>query len=149
MADKTNYDLANRLTKLLEVEDSERFEERLNTALLESDYLLTEILDKLAIKLEVIQKVQSASSLFSTEAQLYRYLDDNYIAWKLWSQEDIRDYLKDQGYPATDQNVDAVINCDLRYLSNTSEDDWAIIDMAVYEARTAGKLIIQDKEDLK
>ena len=72
MADKTNYDLANRLTKLLEVEDSERFEERLNTALLESDYLLTEILDKLAIKLEVIQKVQSASSLFSTEAQLYR-----------------------------------------------------------------------------
>ena len=61
----------------------------------------------------------------------------------------MRDYPKDQGYPATDQNVDAVINCDLRYLSNTSEDDWAIIDMAVYEARTAGKLIIQDKEDLK
>lgn len=81
MTNKTNYDLANRLAKILEVEDSERFEERLNTALLESDCLLTEIIDKLAIKLEIIQKVQAASSLFSTEAQLYRYLDENYIAW--------------------------------------------------------------------
>lgn len=149
MTNKTNYDLANRLAKILDVEDSGRFEERLNTALRESDCLLTEIIDKLTIKLEIIQKVQAASSLFSNEAQLYRYLDENYIAWKLWSREDIRDYLEDQGYPATDQNVDAVISCDLRYLSNTSEDDWAIIDMAVHEARTAGKLIIQDKEDLK
>ena len=147
MTNKTTYNLANRLTKLLEVEDSERFEERLNTALLESDCLLTEIIDKLAIKIEIIQKVQAASSLFLDEAQLYRYLDENYIAWKLWSREDICDYLEDQGYPATDQNIDAVISCDLRYLSNTTEDDWAIIDMAVYEARTTGKLIIQDEED--
>lgn len=137
----TTYDLTKRVAKILEVQDDGQFVCWLNTTLSESNYRLVEILDALTTKIESSEKVQAAFPDFTDDDQFYRYLDDHYVAWKLWSREDIRDYLEDTGYPATDQNVDAVISCDLSNLRDSTEDDWAIIDMAVYKAKTAGKLI--------
>ena len=63
-----------------------------------------------------------------------------YLAWKLWSEEDVRLRLEELGYAATDENVAAVIGTgELRYLSDCDDTDWYLIDDAIQQAlgRTA------------
>lgn len=55
-----------------------------------------------------------------------------YLAFKLWSEEDIRTRLEELGYDATDENVAAVIDTgELKYLSDCDDNDWYLVDDAI------------------
>lgn len=55
---------------------------------------------------------------------------EDYFAYKLWQREDIAESLKRQGYEASDENIDLIINNVLKSLCDCSED-WQVIDAAV------------------
>lgn len=136
----TIYDLTKRVAKILEVQDDGQFVCWLNTTLSESNYRLVEILDALTTKIENSEKVQAAFPDFTDDDQFYRYLDDHFVAWKIWSREDIKAYLTEEDYPATEHNVDAMISCDLSCLNDCTDRDWEIIGMAFVEAKENGML---------
>lgn len=56
----------------------------------------------------------------------------DYIATKLWSEEDIAGCLTERGYSPTQENIDAVLNTGyLRALNDCSDGDWQIIYDAI------------------
>lgn len=61
---------------------------------------------------------------------------DDYIATKLWSDKDIRYELKERGFEGTDEQVAAVMKKDecFEFLGDASDEDWSIIDNAIFEA---------------
>lgn len=65
----------------------------------------------------------------------------DYIATKLWSEEDIAGCLEEQDYPPTQENIDAVLNTGyIKALDECSDGDWMIITDAIYEAERRGDL---------
>ena len=61
-----------------------------------------------------------------------------YLAWKLWSREDIFWRLHEFGYEGTDDEIDAVINTgELKYLKDCNDNDWYLIDDAIQQALSA------------
>lgn len=59
---------------------------------------------------------------------------DDYLAVKVWDEDDIRSELTESGFEGTDEQVSAVINDsngELRRLSAPTGDDWDIIDTAI------------------
>ena len=65
-------------------------------------------------------------------------LDRNdYFASKLWCEEDIKDVLKEEGYPVTEANIMAVMNDDaLNDLADCADYEWNIIyDSVVRNAK--------------
>ena len=63
-----------------------------------------------------------------------------YLAWKLWSREDILWRLHELGYEGTEDEIDAVVNTgELKYLDDCNDNDWYLIDDAIQQAlgRTA------------
>lgn len=68
-------------------------------------------------------------------------LRSDYIATKLWSEEDIADCLEEQGHPPTQENINAVLNTGYtKALNDCSDGDWMIIANAIYEAEKRGDL---------
>ncbi len=60
---------------------------------------------------------------------------NDYIATKLWCDEDIRMRLIDTGYEGSDENVKAVKSTNmLRHLEEYTDEDWLTIDGAIHEA---------------
>lgn len=62
---------------------------------------------------------------------------DDYLAVKVWDEDDIRSELTESGFEGTDEQVSAVINDskgELRRLSAPTGDDWDIIDTAIEDA---------------
>lgn len=59
-------------------------------------------------------------------------LRDDFIATKLWSREDVKQVLREEGYADTEENVDDVINSGyLNALNDCTDDDWRIIRNAI------------------
>ena len=59
---------------------------------------------------------------------------NDYIATKLWSEEDVRVPLDDRGISYTDETVAAIINTGiLKGLGDCTDNDWAIVDYAIDE----------------
>lgn len=57
---------------------------------------------------------------------------NDYIAMNLWTREDIESMLRGMAYPATEENIDAVVNSgDLNALNDCTDNDWEIITLAI------------------
>lgn len=68
--------------------------------------------------------------------KIHKLLDKYFIAYKLWSVEDIESELGIQGYEATDENVAAVLNhMWIGGLSECTDRDWEIINQAIADAK--------------
>ena len=72
---------------------------------------------------------------------------DDYLAVKVWDEDDIRSELTESGFEGTDEQVSAVINNrELRRLSAPTGDDWDIIDTAIEDVLGArsNSVIVSD-----
>ena len=59
----------------------------------------------------------------------------DYIAWKLWSRDDIAYRLHALGFEGTEEQIDTVINTgELKYLCDCDDNDWFLIDDAIRQA---------------
>lgn len=57
---------------------------------------------------------------------------DDYIATKMWTEEDVKQSLIEKGFAGTEDQVADVINTGcLRALVDCNDDDWAILDNAI------------------
>ena len=68
------------------------------------------------------------------------FFEDDYIAIKRWTREDIAQELIENSIPDIVKNVDAVINQGLGALNQCSDTDWNIIGHAIYEAKKNGNI---------
>ena len=59
-------------------------------------------------------------------------LRDDFIATKLWSREDVKQVLREEGSADTEENVDEVISYGyLKALNEKTNNDWEIIRNAI------------------
>jgi hypothetical protein len=64
-----------------------------------------------------------------------------FIATKLWSEEDVRSQLEANGFEPSDDNIAAVINTGyLKRLDDCTDADWMIIDYAIWAANDSNTL---------
>lgn len=69
--------------------------------------------------------------ILRTGADEYDILNrHDYIATKLWTEEDVKSCLVDRGYEPSDENVALVAN-DLKGLDDCTDDEWGIIYGAI------------------
>lgn len=66
--------------------------------------------------------------------------DEETIAWKIWTKDDVKErlkHMKDNEYikcDVTDELVDEVCrNCNIKGLNDCTDDDWQIIDNAIMD----------------
>ena len=60
---------------------------------------------------------------------------NDYIATKLWCRDDVKEILIEKGYAGTENEIDEVINTGrLETLGDCTDEDWEIIDSAIWEA---------------
>lgn len=65
----------------------------------------------------------------------------DYIARKLWTEEDVRTELIVHGYEGTQDEIDAVVNTgELDLLNDCTDYDWWCIDYAIETAQIHGDL---------
>lgn len=70
----------------------------------------------------------------------------HYYASILWQEDDIRSELRDQGYEASDENVEEVLSClDIEEMENCSQG-WDRIYDAIYKAAKESVLVKKEKE---
>ena len=69
----------------------------------------------------------------------------DYIARKLWTEEDVAECLRNEGYAGSDEEVSAVINQGIVGLNDCTDDDWDVIYCAINRAELAGE--IRKEED--
>ena len=69
----------------------------------------------------------------------------DYIARKLWTEEDVAECLRNEGYVGSDEEVSAVINQGIGGLNDCTDDDWDVIYCAINRAELAGE--IRKEED--
>ena len=68
--------------------------------------------------------------------ELHRLLNKYYIAYKLWSEEDIRIYLDEHGYPPTDENVTTFLeHMDTDGLFDCNDYDWEVFAQALWDCK--------------
>ena len=65
-----------------------------------------------------------------TEEEFRAYLEENYIAYKLWCCEDIANELVEAGYADSEENIGEVLNAGVGGLHDCTDDDWQIIQNA-------------------
>ena len=80
-----------------------------------------------------------------TEEEFRAYLDENYIAYKLWSREDVANELLEAGYADSEENIDEVLNAGVGGLHDCTDDDWQIIQNAIFDAAQNHDLVLSDK----
>lgn len=77
--------------------------------------------------------IEKCVDILRTGADEYDILNrHDYIATKLWSEEDVKSCLVDRGYLPTDENVALVAN-DLGDLGDCTDDEWEVIYGAIRE----------------
>lgn len=54
------------------------------------------------------------------------------VAWKVWTKEDIKECLEEDGFLPSDENVDLVMQAVRKELSDCNDDDWSVIHDAIY-----------------
>ena len=69
-------------------------------------------------------------------SELHSVLSKYCIAWKLWTVEDVETYLADNGYPATEENVDTFLeHMDMDGLSDCNDYDWEVFAQALWDCK--------------
>lgn len=73
--------------------------------------------------------------------------DPEVVAWKVWTRADIKIMLGQEGYSATEENVDTVVQhlktCYLNALEDCTDSEWAAITYAVQDCKD----LYEDKEE--
>ena len=54
------------------------------------------------------------------------------VAWKVWTKDDIKECLEEDGFLPSDENVDLVMQAVREGLSDCNYDDWSVIHDAIY-----------------
>ena len=54
------------------------------------------------------------------------------VAWKVWTKDDIKECLEEDGFLPSDEYVDLVIQAVRVGLSDCNDDDWSVIHDAIY-----------------
>ena len=54
------------------------------------------------------------------------------VAWKVWTKDDIKECLEEDGFLPSDENVDLVMQAVCEGLSDCTDDDWDVIRDAIY-----------------
>lgn len=54
------------------------------------------------------------------------------VAWKVWTKDDIKECLEEDGFLPSDENVDLVMQAVREGLSDCNDDDWSVIHDAIY-----------------
>ena len=54
------------------------------------------------------------------------------VAWKVWTKDDIKKCLEEDGFLPSDENVDLVMQAVREGLSDCNDDDWSVIHDAIY-----------------
>lgn len=54
------------------------------------------------------------------------------VAWKVWTKDDIKECLEEDGFLPSDENVDLVMQAVRKGLSDCTDDDWSVIHDAIY-----------------
>ena len=75
------------------------------------------------------------------------------VAWKIWTKDDIKECLEEDGFLPSDKNVDLVMQAAREGLSDCNDDDWDVIRDAIYDMSedldlaggNFGKLFIEEK----
>lgn len=80
-----------------------------------------------------------------TEEEFRVYLEEHYIAYKLWSREDVANELLKAGYADSEENIDEVLNAGVRGLNDCTDDDWQIIQNAIFYAAQNHDLVLSDE----
>ena len=80
-----------------------------------------------------------------TEEEFRAYLEENYIAYKLWCCEDIANELVEAGYADSEENIGEVLNAGVGGLHDCTDDDWQIIQNAIFYAAQNHDLALSDK----
>lgn len=71
----------------------------------------------------------------------------DYIAMKLWMEDDIKQVLEEYGYKGTQEEIDEVLNMrDIYYLNDCTDDDWFCIGAAIEEAEHRGLIRMVEDE---
>lgn len=71
----------------------------------------------------------------------------DYIARKLWTEEDVAMCLKNEGYAGSDEEVSAVINQGVGGLNDCTDDDWDVIYCAINRAELAGEIRKEEEDE--
>jgi len=64
----------------------------------------------------------------------------DYIARKLWSREDIRMCLQNEGFTGTDEQVSDVLKYGVDSLNDCTDEDWETIIMAIHEVMSVKQM---------
>lgn len=75
------------------------------------------------------------------------------VAWKVWTKDDIKECLEEDGFLPSDENVDLVMQAVSKGLSDCNDDDWDVIRDAIYDMSedldlaggNFGKLFVEEK----
>lgn len=75
------------------------------------------------------------------------------VAWKVWTKDDIKECLEEDGFLPSDENVDLVMQAVRKGLSACNDDDWDVIRDAIYDMSedldlaggNFGKLFVEEK----
>ena len=54
------------------------------------------------------------------------------VAWKVWTKDDIKECLEEDGFLPSDENVDLVMQAVREGLSDCNDYDWSVIHDAIY-----------------
>lgn len=54
------------------------------------------------------------------------------VAWKVWTKDDVKECLEEDGFLPSDENVDLVMQAVRKGLSDCTDDDWFVIHDAIY-----------------
>lgn len=75
---------------------------------------------------------------------------NDYVAWKLWSRDDIEKAIKAEGYEATEKNINVVCNHSvLDQLGDCTDEEWDILRCAARESLRSDQLKeIKSYEDI-
>lgn len=66
------------------------------------------------------------------------------VAWKVWTKDDIKKCLEEDGFLHSDENVDFVMQAVCEGLSDCNDDDWCVIHDAIYD--TSEELVLKPDE---
>lgn len=53
------------------------------------------------------------------------------VAWKVWTKDDIRECLKEDGFLPSDENVDLIMQAAYNGLSDCNDAEWDVIHDAI------------------
>lgn len=66
-----------------------------------------------------------------TEALKMLEENPDVVAWKVWTKDDIKKCLEEDGFLPSDENVDLVMQAVCEGLSDCNDDDWCVIHDAI------------------